>query len=782
MRHHGHVRGRDDVRRLVRVQAEHGLAEQGRWAGLHHADVEVAVLHRPGEVTVLVRRPHPFVLVGRDRSPEDQRLGAAAHAGAEGADQDLPGAGLGDGDGPDLAASGAHPEGQLLHCLHPLPGSSPHAVREPGDRFGPCPSRTQHTEARCFRFRRRLTTLSARPPSSPAPGSSSPPRSGWPRSRTARAGCSASLVTVALLTDLVDGRLARATGTTSELGARLDQEADALLILVLSAIVAADLGWWVLGIGLARYVFGALFTLVGPLRSPPARPRFWCKTVAVLVGDRPRRRGRAPAARPGGDRRGRGRGGAARRVVPARGGRPLAGSGGPAGGALRHGARLPRGVAGARRPDRPRPPDRDARCCGSRSRCWWWSPCPWSRGGGCGSRSPRRPALLLGVLLLVKVLDLSFNMVFDRDFDPVGDWSYLGPGVGVLGDSIGAGWARVVAVLAGLGTLALLVGVPLAMLRLVKVAAGHRRFSLTAATALVTAWVLCFATGVQARGAPVASTSAATLTVDEVQLVRADLADPQRVLPRDRHRPLRRAGRRRPAGAALRAGRQGRAARLRRELRAGGRPGHVVLRGRHAGPRPGHPGARGGRLPLAERVPHLADVRRRQLAGALQPAVRALGRQRAPLPAAARRGPDDADQPVRAGRLADRLRRPGRHQGLARGRGVLRLRAVLRLPQRRLRGPEVRLRPDARPVHPRGLPPPRARADRPAAGDGRDRPDLQPPPVDAAAAHGPVGPGRRRLGLRRDARAGGELEGGLPGPRRGQARSTASRSSTPGRR
>ena len=59
--------------------------------------------------------------------------------------------------------------------------------------------------------------------------------------------------------------------------------------------------------------------------------------------------------------------------------------------------------------------------------------------------------LLLALLLLVKVLDLSFNAVFDRDFDPVGDWAYLGPGVGVLGDSIGAGWARAVAVLAGAG-------------------------------------------------------------------------------------------------------------------------------------------------------------------------------------------------------------------------------------------------------------------------------------------------------------------------------------------
>src|SRR4051794_1039484 len=92
------------------------------------------------------------------------------------------------------------------------------------------------------------------------------------------------LVTAALLTDLVDGRVARATGTVSELGARLDQEADALLILVLSAVAAVDHGWWVLGIGLARYAFGALFALVPRLRTPPTRPRFWCKTVAALVG------------------------------------------------------------------------------------------------------------------------------------------------------------------------------------------------------------------------------------------------------------------------------------------------------------------------------------------------------------------------------------------------------------------------------------------------------------------------------------------------------------------
>jgi phosphatidylglycerophosphate synthase len=329
------------------------------------------------------------------------------------------------------------------------------------------------------------------------------------------------LVTAALLSDLVDGRLARATGTTSALGARLDQEADALLILVLSVVVAVNLGWWVLGIGLARYVFGALFTLVGPLRTPPARPRFWCKTVAVLVGIVL----------------------AAAAVLPLPDLVATTAVGVVA--VLLAESFLHEAVDRWRAPGAPlvvpygtvlaflvvwlalvAPTDRDHLTVTALLRLPLevlvvvaLSLVTWPRlraglAAGFG--------LLLALLLLVKVMDLSFNAVFDRDFDPVGDWSYLGPGVGVLGDSIGVGWARVVAVLAGLATLAVLVGVPLAMLRLVRVAAGHRRFSLTAATALVTASALCLATGV-----PGVSTSAATLTVDEVQLVRADLADTQ---------------------------------------------------------------------------------------------------------------------------------------------------------------------------------------------------------------------------------------------------------------
>ena len=57
------------------------------------------------------------------------------------------------------------------------------------------------------------------------------------------------LTVVALVLDLVDGRVARRTGTASAYGARLDGEADAFLILVLSVLVARDHGAWVLGAG-----------------------------------------------------------------------------------------------------------------------------------------------------------------------------------------------------------------------------------------------------------------------------------------------------------------------------------------------------------------------------------------------------------------------------------------------------------------------------------------------------------------------------------------------------
>src|SRR4051812_27692029 len=92
-----------------------------------------------------------------------------------------------------------------------------------------------------------------------------------------------ALASVALALDAVDGHVARRTGTVSPFGARFDGEVDAFLILLLSIVVARDLGGWVLAIGVARYVlliagWGARW-LAAPLPF-----RYWRKVVAAVQG------------------------------------------------------------------------------------------------------------------------------------------------------------------------------------------------------------------------------------------------------------------------------------------------------------------------------------------------------------------------------------------------------------------------------------------------------------------------------------------------------------------
>lgn len=91
------------------------------------------------------------------------------------------------------------------------------------------------------------------------------------------------LASVALALDLVDGLVARGTRTASSFGARFDMEADALLILVLSVRVAAELGWWVLAIGAMRYAFGAA-ARVAPWLGGPLPPSWARKAVAAVQG------------------------------------------------------------------------------------------------------------------------------------------------------------------------------------------------------------------------------------------------------------------------------------------------------------------------------------------------------------------------------------------------------------------------------------------------------------------------------------------------------------------
>jgi phosphatidylglycerophosphate synthase len=106
---------------------------------------------------------------------------------------------------------------------------------------------------------------------------------GFASGTPATAGLVVAIGSVAALLDLADGWVARRSGTSTAFGARFDMEVDALLIVVLSALVwrFGITGPWVLASGLMRYLFVAL---AGPLPwlarpLPPSRRR---QTVCVV--------------------------------------------------------------------------------------------------------------------------------------------------------------------------------------------------------------------------------------------------------------------------------------------------------------------------------------------------------------------------------------------------------------------------------------------------------------------------------------------------------------------
>ena len=92
-----------------------------------------------------------------------------------------------------------------------------------------------------------------------------------------------ALTAPTLALDAVDGWVARRTSSESAVGARFDMEADAFLILVLSAYDVRIVGAWILAIGLMRYAFVAA-GLLFPWMLAPLPFRYWRKVVAAACG------------------------------------------------------------------------------------------------------------------------------------------------------------------------------------------------------------------------------------------------------------------------------------------------------------------------------------------------------------------------------------------------------------------------------------------------------------------------------------------------------------------
>ncbi len=139
--------------------------------------------------------------------------------------------------------------------------------------------------------------------------------------------------------------------------------------------------------------------------------------------------------------------------------------------------------------------------------------------------------VVLGLLTVVKIVDMGFFVAINRPFNPTADWSYFQSAEGLLAVSIGRPKAILFLTLAGFVGAAVLVLTPLALLRLSRLAARHRTTSIRTVTAFGVIWILCAVFGVQfVSNAPVASASVASLAADQVRAVHAGLTAKQTLL------------------------------------------------------------------------------------------------------------------------------------------------------------------------------------------------------------------------------------------------------------
>ncbi|MFF6993637.1 sulfatase [Streptomyces sp. NPDC008313] len=131
----------------------------------------------------------------------------------------------------------------------------------------------------------------------------------------------------------------------------------------------------------------------------------------------------------------------------------------------------------------------------------------------------------LGLLTLLKFLDMGFYWALDRPFDLVLDWILLDDAESFLKDSIGSTGATLTAVAAVLLALAVLALTTLAVVRISNLMVRHRHTASRTLLVLGIAWMTCSVLSVEVAGVPMASRSAAALVERRVDAVRAGLKD-----------------------------------------------------------------------------------------------------------------------------------------------------------------------------------------------------------------------------------------------------------------
>lgn len=135
----------------------------------------------------------------------------------------------------------------------------------------------------------------------------------------------------------------------------------------------------------------------------------------------------------------------------------------------------------------------------------------------------------LGVLTILKILNIGFLAVLARRFDPVLDWSLLDDGHNFVTESFGPAVGTGAAIGAVLLAVALPVLTMAAVLRLTRLTIRHRVPATRTVTALVAAWAVVALAGTHLfPGAPVAADSTVRLARDTAVNVPFSLQDRQR--------------------------------------------------------------------------------------------------------------------------------------------------------------------------------------------------------------------------------------------------------------
>ncbi|MFC5177519.1 sulfatase-like hydrolase/transferase [Nocardioides taihuensis] len=133
--------------------------------------------------------------------------------------------------------------------------------------------------------------------------------------------------------------------------------------------------------------------------------------------------------------------------------------------------------------------------------------------------------LLLAVAAVFRVLDLGFLEALNRPFDPLIDWQYAGSLVETVRGSAEGATGVLLLVAAGLLVLALLVLVPLAVVRITRVAGEHRTQAVRLVAVLASLWLALGLLQVRTSAGAVSSGQIATYLYGQVARIPSELRD-----------------------------------------------------------------------------------------------------------------------------------------------------------------------------------------------------------------------------------------------------------------